>query len=167
MKLKVKTNFDHLPKEYEAAKKLNRKGISVGVIGEQAWLAGIHEYGCRIEVTPKMRAYLHSQGLHLKNSTKEIVIPERSFLRTGFDESHREVLDLADALLRALLDGTLSAEQFLDAVGVELRDRIIDHAEDLRSPANHPFTVERKDSSNPLVDSGSMVNAIEYEVTEE
>jgi len=40
-------------------------------------LAEIHERGCIIKVTPKMRAYLHSQGLHLKPSTQYIRIPPR------------------------------------------------------------------------------------------
>ena len=35
--------------------------------------------GCRIPVTPEMRAFLHHKGVHLKKSTNYIVIPERSF----------------------------------------------------------------------------------------
>lgn len=46
-------------------------------------LAMIHEFGdgrggdLLIRVTPKMRAYLHSQGLHLKADTQYIRIPRR------------------------------------------------------------------------------------------
>lgn len=49
-------------------------------------IAAIHEYGCTIQVTPKMRGYLHSQGLHLKASTNFIRIPERSFLRSTIND---------------------------------------------------------------------------------
>lgn len=35
---------------------LDGKSVEVGVFGEQAWLAGIHEYGCNI--TPKRARYL-------------------------------------------------------------------------------------------------------------
>lgn len=58
-----------IPKIEHKIKSLNGKGIQVGAIGsgEHAWLAGIHEYGCKIEVTPKMRAWLHYNGLHLKS----------------------------------------------------------------------------------------------------
>ncbi|MGE5528063.1 MAG: phage virion morphogenesis protein [Patescibacteria group bacterium] len=46
-------------------------------------IAAIHELGdgqggdLYIKVTPKMRAYLHSQGLHLKSDTQFIRIPRR------------------------------------------------------------------------------------------
>lgn len=49
--------------------------------GKEVNIAAVHEFGCTIEVTPKMRAYLHYQGIHLKASTKYISIPPRPFLR--------------------------------------------------------------------------------------
>lgn len=163
MKIKYKTEVNDFPKMAANLKLLDGKKINVGCEGENAWLAGIHEYGCRIKVTPKMRAYLHSQGLHLKKSTTEIVIPERSFLRTGFDENHEKVIKKSEkALGKCLTDGNV--EPVLEAIGLLLRDAIVDYARDLDSPANHPFTVERKGSSNPLVDTGSMIQSITYEV---
>lgn len=146
-------------------KDLNGKSVSVGCLkGENAWLAGIHEYGCKIKVTPKMRAYLHHKGLHLKESTTEIVIPERSFLRAGFDKYHEEVLDTTEAVLPDVLIGSMSVEQYAELVGLQLKGKIQDYAVNLRSPANHKFTVEQKGSSNPLVDTGDMINSITYEV---
>lgn len=67
--------------------------IKVGIIGEQASqkhpdsdltnaeLGAVHEFGATINVTPKMRAYLHYNGIHLKEETTKIYIPTRSFLR--------------------------------------------------------------------------------------
>lgn len=67
--------------------------IKVGIIGEKAYeqhsdsgltnaeLGAIHEFGCTINVTDKMRAYLHHIGIHLRPDTTTIVIPTRSFLR--------------------------------------------------------------------------------------
>ena len=144
---------------------IDDRDINVGFLddSEQAWLAGIHEYGCRIKVTPKMRAYLHRQGLHLKDSTTEIVIPERSFLRTGFDTYHEEVIAKSEkALSRCLAAG--NTEPVLEAIGLLLRDKIYDYAVELQFPPNHPFTTERKGSSNPLVDTGDMLSALTYEV---
>jgi hypothetical protein len=40
-------------------------------------LQRIQEYGAVIPVTPKMRAYLHYRGLHLRKDTNQIVIPAR------------------------------------------------------------------------------------------
>lgn len=75
-------------------KELDQKySIRVGIIGEQAYekhphtdltnahLGAIHEFGATINVTPKMRAWLHYQGIHLKPETNTITIPARSFLR--------------------------------------------------------------------------------------
>jgi hypothetical protein len=49
-------------------------------------IAELHEReeGVRIKVTPKMRAYLHARGLHLKRSTTEIFIPGRPYLKPAF-----------------------------------------------------------------------------------
>jgi len=50
-------------------------------------IAPVHEYGAIISVTPKMRAYLHSIGIHLKPSTKTITIPPRPFVEPAFQEN--------------------------------------------------------------------------------
>ena len=56
--------------------------IFIGVKkGKEANIAAVHEFGCTIRVTHKMRAYLHYNGIHLKASTKYIHIPARPFLR--------------------------------------------------------------------------------------
>jgi len=39
------------------------------------------EDGVRVPVTPKMRAFLHARGFHLKASTRELFIPGRPFLK--------------------------------------------------------------------------------------
>lgn len=49
-------------------------------------VAAVHEYGVRIKVTPKMRAYLHARGLHLKKTTTEIFIPARPFVRPAYED---------------------------------------------------------------------------------
>lgn len=75
-------------------KDLDQKySIKVGIIGEDAGakhsgtgltnaeLGAIHEFGATINVTDKMRNYLHYHGMHLKPETTTVVIPTRSFLR--------------------------------------------------------------------------------------
>jgi len=46
-------------------------------------VAALHEReeGVRIKVTPKMRAYLHARGLHLRSETTELFIPGRPFIK--------------------------------------------------------------------------------------
>lgn len=164
MGVKIKTKSDQFDRMRRTAEGLKGMKIQCGVLGEQAWLAGIHEYGCNIRVTDKMRAYLRYHGLHLKQSTKEIRIPERSFLRTGFDKSEKEIMEKIEKLMPDVLAGNLSESQFSKTIGLLMKSRIQNHARDLRIPKNHPFTVDRKRSGNPLVDSGDMIGAIDYEV---
>lgn len=170
MGVSIKTTYDNLYKTEKACRMLNGKKINVGILGEKdgelAYLAGIHEYGCLIKVTPAMRGYLASQGLHLKKTTKEIVIPERSFIRAGFDQNHMQILKEADEQIGLMLDGIISLDNFFKNVGGALANAIKEYATDLNSPANHPFTIKRKNSSNPLVggsDAG-MIDSICYEV---
>lgn len=166
MGVKWKTTKDNFPKVQANIKALDGKKVSVGVLGggEQSWLASIHEYGCRITVTPKMRRYLAATGLHLKKSTTEIVIPERAFLRNGFDSCKDDVISKAEKLLGDVMSGTMTTDQLFELVGLLLKSGIQEYAVNLDAPPNHPYTVEHKGSSNPLVDSGSMIGAISYKV---
>ena len=163
VKVKWSTKKDGFPAMLKGIKAVSGKFIEVGAFhGEHAWLAGIHEYGLDIEVTPKMRAYLHYHGLHLHPDTTHIHIPERSFLRAGYDENKKEVLNHAKRLAAAVAAGRLSADDMFDMIGTELADMIKDYATDLDSPGNHGFTIGNKGSSNPLVDTGDMIGGIDW-----
>lgn len=60
----------------------NNDSVFIGVKkGKEVSIAAVHEFGCSIPVTPKMRAYLHYQGIHLKASTQYVHIPARPYLR--------------------------------------------------------------------------------------
>lgn len=167
IKVKIKSKGDDFPSMKKRLEVVNGTGVEVGVLqGEHQWLAGIHEYGCDIEVTPAMRAYLHGQGLHLKDSTTHIHIPERSFLRTGYDENADDVAKKATRMLADVAEGRMSVEALYKGVGLELSSKIKDYARDLDSPENHPFTVDQKGSSNPLVDSGDMISGITWRKSE-
>lgn len=164
MSVKWKTKINKLPTVSATTKALNNKKVTVGVLkGDNAWLAGIHEYGCEITVTPKMRAFLHRQGLHLKESTTVIKIPERSFLRTGHDENFERVLKQTERAISQVLIGSMSEDDMLDLYGQQMATAIKTYLRDLKQPPNHPYTVEQKGSSNPLVDTGDLVESITWE----
>ena len=161
IKGKCTTTKNGFPSMIKNLKMVNGSAVEAGVLkGEHQWLAPIHEYGLDIEVTPAMRAFLHYQGVHLRPETTHIHIPERSFLRTGYDQNRDKLLQKALMVLQDVASGKTSAAQFHEAVGSSLRDAIKKYAIELSSPGNHPFTVERKGSSNPMVDSGDMIEGI-------
>lgn len=96
---------------------------------------------------------------------KKVKIPERAFLRGGYDANIAEMLRKIESLLPSVLDNNLSETVFFDMVGLEFAGRIQDYARNLSSPANANATVATKKSSNPLVDSNLLVGeAIRYEV---
>lgn len=70
-------------------------------------IAAVHEFGCVIKVTPKMRAYLHHNGLHLKKSTEYIHIPPRPFLSPIF-KSPEFLNKIAEIYLRAVKEAFIS-----------------------------------------------------------
>ena len=74
--------------------------VEVGVFGSRARIARVHEFGKDIEVTPKMRAYLHSIGIHLNPKTTKIHIPERSFMRTTLAENERKIKKIVKGEMR-------------------------------------------------------------------
>lgn len=163
MGVKWKTTTNKLPEIAKTMTTLSNKKVIVGALeGEHAYLAGIHEYGCKIPVTPKMRAYLHKMGLHLKDSTTHITIPERSFLRSGHDEYANEILSKCERALVQVVNGQMSIDTWLDMYGEMMATKIKTYIRDLDSPPNHPYTVDQKGSSNPLVDSGNLIESITW-----
>lgn len=163
MKVIHKVKNNKIPKMIDTLQELNGKSVEIGALqGGNAWLAGIHEYGLEIKVTPKMRAFLHSQGLHLQKSTDVIRIPERSFLRSGHDENADRILKQTERAISLVIDGKMSVDDLLDLYGQQFATAIKKYMRDLSSPPNHPFTVEQKGSSNPLIDTGGMLESITW-----
>lgn len=161
--MKHTTKFDKLTEMKVQLEGMKARNVKVGALqGDQAWLAGIHEYGCDIPVTPKMRAFLHYQGLHLSPNTTHIKIPERSFLRSGHDKNIDRVMQQTNRALSQVLAGKMTVDDMLDLCGQQLATAIKTYMRDLNNPANHPYTVEQKGSSNPLIATGGLVESITW-----
>ena len=165
MGVKWTTVKDRLPEVESILRGLSGRKVQVSAAKTDAWLAAIHEYGCRIPVTPKMRAYLHANGLHLKESTTEIIIPERSFMRTGHDENADRIIAQTERAIAQVVAGRMSVDDMLDLYGQQMATAIKTFARDLNEPPNHPYTIEQKGSSNPLVDTGQMIESITWRKT--
>ncbi|MGA4517206.1 hypothetical protein ACPA0F_07950 [Solibacillus silvestris] len=166
VRVRVKKDRNNIPKAIRNLKQLNKHDAVVGyhVKNHTEMVAGVQEFGAMIPVTDKMRAYLASQGLPLRESTKTINIPERAFIRIGFDRGVDDVVRMIEGRIDEAIAGSLPAKLLLEMVGDEMRDQIRDHADDLRSPANHPFTQEEKGENDPLEDSGHMIDSMEVRV---
>lgn len=165
VKVSYDTKKDGFPDMIKRLEAVNGSAVEVGVLkGESKWLAGIHEWGCDIPVTKKMRKYLASKGLRLRKETTHIHIPERSFLRAGFDDNQEAIREKAQKVLADVAAGKTTERGLCQAVGMVMASKIKDYARDLQSPENHPFTVEQKGSSNPLVSTGDMIGGITWRI---
>ena len=91
-------------------------------------------------------------------------IPERSFLRSTFDEQRPAYKELARKLCRAVIERKMSVPTALKVLGLkaesDVRAKIRSHI----PPPNSPATIAAKGSSTPLIDTGQMVNAIASQV---
>lgn len=164
--------------------------VRVGIIGEKAsekhehtdltnaQLGAIHEFGATINVTDKMRAYLHSQGLHLKADTQQITIPARSFLRFLIKKDGQNLL-IARIKKQCKAEG-ISLESMppdkvipaianiTGAVGLQIvQDAFIIGGYPKSWAPITEFTEEHRKgdkSSPPLTDTGALMESISFEV---
>ena len=110
-----------------------------------------------------MRAFLHSQGLHLKDSTTHIKIPERSFIRNGHDQNVDRVLTQTGRAIGQVLAGKMDVDTLLDLYGEQMATAIKTYMRDLDAPPLHPYTIEQKGSSSPLISTGALLESIVWE----
>ena len=129
-------------------------------------LAVILHEGCRIKVTPKMRAFLAAKGLYLKQSTKYINIPPRPFIDPAMDKAEKVAFRIIGEAVDQLIEskGKATGRTGWERLGLELVGLIKKEMVDLRNPPNHPFTIAMKGSDNPLIDHGHLLRSVVHEV---
>lgn len=98
--------------------------------------------------------------------TEDGHVPERSFLRSTFDESRADLASEARAFTLRVLDGRMKARQAVALLAQSLVAKVrrkITSGEGV-PPPNAPSTIAAKGSSRPLVDTGQLVHAITYQI---
>lgn len=89
-------------------------------------------------------------------------IPERSFMRSAFDENVSELSQEMEGRYQQMMRGALTTRQALGLVGLKLQDMIKDKISSNIPPPNSEATIERKGSSRTLIDTSAMKNSIHY-----
>ncbi|HAP4705140.1 TPA: hypothetical protein IUX20_000214 [Enterococcus faecalis] len=95
---------------------------------------------------------------------EQITIPERSFIRSTFDELAKAWSDYALNLVKKLIAGKMTAEELTNKVGARMQRDIQRTIRNLSYPPNSPITVNNKKSSNPLIDTGKLRQSVTYKV---
>lgn len=91
-------------------------------------------------------------------------IPERSFIRSTFDERNRAYSALVEKLILLVYLRQETVLGTLAILGQMIETDIKNKIVTLRDPPNAPGTIKKKKSSNPLIDTGQMKNSIRYVV---
>ena len=170
--------LNHIARIDESLEYLGTHYIKVGVLAKpdtQLYMKAMaNEYGARIEFTDAVRKALLAQLPKDKRNTanensppkKYIEIPERSFIRSTFDNLNmNEVKQIVEVGLEHILnDDAYDGEDLLRSLGEYLRSQIVRTITKLKEPPNSPYTVAVKGSSNPLIDTGELRSSISYEL---
>lgn len=98
---------------------------------------------------------------------RSVKIPERSFIRAGFDKNKDDMIAEGDKLLEQVIQLELPVETFFDIMGEYLVGRIQKHMTSLKDPPNSLVTANNKGSSNPLIDTGRLRDSITYKVVKD
>lgn len=100
---------------------------------------------------------------------KSVTIPERSFLRAGFDSCHEGVIGDFEKVLGGYLTSSESVDKILKNCGKQLATEIQEYARDLKDPPKQKITIASYggEKDNPLVKTGAMIKHITYRIEDE
>ena len=151
-----------------------KNGVSIGGI------AAVQNYGSVIHqsVTEKQRAYLHYQGIHLKESTKDlhIVIPPTHFWEAAQDKNKTKWRGLFKDAWASVFLGNIEPDKAMEQIAMAIEGDIAKEIAAVNSPPLAESTIKAK--LNPykdqktvgnlkkrLVNTGQMLDALSHKVT--
>lgn len=91
-------------------------------------------------------------------------IPQRSFMRTSFDENQKLLDKAIGEEYDKIIERKSTVRKSLVRLGVLMEGLIRRKIESIRTPQNSPRTIAAKKSDKPLIDFGQMVSAIHSKV---
>ncbi|MDY3947517.1 MAG: hypothetical protein SOZ40_06020 [Ezakiella sp.] len=133
-------------------RELKDKAVDIGIMGDAnrdysdrdiVLIAAVHEFG-----SPKRR------------------IPERSFLRSNFDDNYDRYADMLMNRIEDVLDGAISVNDALSLVGQTVAQDTQMTIRRVIPPPLKEATIKRKGKgkTTPLIDTGRLIGSITYEV---
>ncbi len=95
---------------------------------------------------------------------ESVNIPERSFIRSTFDENEDGWSEFIEERVNLIFEGEMRARQLFEQLGAKIVGQIQKKMTDIRSPKNAAITVANKGSSNPLMDTGELRRRVTWQV---
>lgn len=151
MGVRIISRNNNIPRVIQSLKDLKKYDIEVGIFGssdaEYVMIAGVQEF-----------------GITIRKERGSIVIPERSFLRSTFDDKNNEWFTFLKKQLEHVINGRINSQILCERLGAKMVGDIQEKLTDINSPPNAPATIAKKGSSNPLIDTGGLRQRITYKV---
>lgn len=91
-------------------------------------------------------------------------LPERPFIRTTADEKRNIYANFMKKEIDAIFHGVSTVRKSLERLGTKAQGDVRRKIKSIKTPPNAPSTIAAKGSSNPLIDSSTMLKSIDYEV---
>ncbi len=88
--------------------------------------------------------------------------PQRSFMRTSFDENFSKIEAFIMLQYGKVIDGDQTARGAANLIGESMARLIQRKIRAIVFPPNSKLTIARKGSNKPLVDFGAMIEAVRY-----
>ena len=95
--------------------------------------------------------------------TSNDIPPSRPFIRNSVDLHRDEINSRIDEIVEKILDGA-TAEQALNEMGLFQKSLIQGEITDGNYQANTDSTFKKKKSAHPLIDTGRMRGAVNYQI---
>lgn len=152
--------YDRLMLQFRSAKKGGTK-VFVGFLrssGEYKPRSGGERQGQ--PVTVAQIAAIHEFG------APGAGIPERSFMRGAIDQNGPALEKFMRRLTLEILLGKSTRKRAFGILGEFVKNLMKRTIQRGVPPPNAPETIRRKGSSKPLIDTGQMINSIDWEVEE-
>jgi hypothetical protein len=102
-------------------------------------------------------------GTDKAGPNKDVVIPPRPFISSTMDLQRNHFDALTDKMFDKVLSGEATVKKALDVLGLEIQKEIKARIKIIQTPRNAPSTIRAKGSSKPLIDTGQMLNSIQFE----
>ena len=94
----------------------------------------------------------------------KVTIPERSFIRAGYDANKNALAEAAHELVGRVVLGELTAEQACDNLGIQAVAMIQEYMDTVTPPKSSLTLASAPGKTSTLVQSGRLRNSISFEV---
>lgn len=130
-------------------------------------LVGIQE-GAKTHIQAK-NGNIQQAGLNIAeyaaaNEFGTRTIPERSFMRSTFDQNLGQVESIVITQLGLVVDRAQNITTAFNRIGLAIAGMVQVKIRQITNPPNSPYTIAKKKSSKPLIDFGQMIAAVRHVV---